>query len=81
MKGMNFEPKMAHGEVVFHPRSDFVFCEMAMGHNLWLHFTADEDPLATYFDVYQAYRALTHSQVSIDDPSHGTPASRVIELR
>ena len=32
-----------------------------MGHNLWLHFGVDEHPFATYFDVHQGYRVLTHS--------------------
>ena len=34
-----------------------------MEQNLWLHFGVDEHPFATYFDVYQGYRVLTHSQV------------------
>ena len=37
---------------------------MIMGHNLWLHFGADEHPFATYFDVHHGYRVLTHSQMS-----------------
>ena len=37
---------------------------MAMGHNLWLHFGVDEHPFATYFDVHQGYRVLTHSQMA-----------------
>ena len=37
---------------------------MAMGHNLWLHFGVDEHPFATYFDVHQKYRVLTHSQMT-----------------
>ena len=37
---------------------------VAMGHNLWRsHFGADEHPFATYFDVHQGYRVLTHSHV------------------
>ena len=36
---------------------------MAMGHNLWLHFEVDEHPFATYFDVHQVYRVLTHSHM------------------
>ena len=28
---------------------------MAMVHNLWLHFGADEHPLATDFDVHQGF--------------------------
>ena len=42
---------------------------MAMGHNLWLHFGVDEHPFATYFDVHQGYRALTHTHILI--PSVG----------
>ena len=34
-----------------------------MGHNLWLHFGLDEHQVATYFDVHQGYRVLTHSQM------------------
>ena len=37
---------------------------VAMGHNLWPHFGVDEHPLATYFDVHQRYRHLTHSHVT-----------------
>ena len=33
------------------------------GQNLWLHFGVDEHPFATYFDVHQGYRVLTHSQI------------------
>ena len=29
--------------------------QMAMGHNLWLHFGVDARPFATYFDVHQGY--------------------------
>ena len=36
---------------------------MAPGHNLWLHFWVDEHPLATYVDVHQGYRVLTHSHI------------------
>ena len=36
---------------------------MAMGRSLWLHFGVDEHPFATYFDVHQGYRVLTHSHV------------------
>ena len=36
---------------------------MAMGHNLCLHFGADEHPCTTYFDVHQGYRVLTHSHI------------------
>ena len=32
-----------------------------MGHNLCLHFGADEHPCTSYFDVHQGYRVLTHS--------------------
>ena len=38
---------------------------MAMGHNLWLHFGRDEHPFATYFDVHQGYRVLTHGHICI----------------
>ena len=31
---------------------------VAMGHNLWLHFGVDEHPFATYFDVHQGYRVF-----------------------
>ena len=34
-----------------------------MGHNLGLHFKVDEHPFATYVDVHQGYRVLTHSHV------------------
>ena len=34
---------------------------LAMGHKLWLHFGVDEHRFATYFDVHQGYRVLTHS--------------------
>ena len=37
---------------------------MAMGHNQWLHFGMDEHPFATYFDVRQGYRVLTHSHIT-----------------
>ena len=31
-------------------------------HNLWRsHFGVDEHPFATYFDVHQGYRVLSHS--------------------
>ena len=36
---------------------------LAMGQNLCLHFGADEHPCATYFDVHQGYRVLTHSHM------------------
>ena len=36
---------------------------MAMDHNLWLHFGADEHPCTTRFDVHQGYRALSHSHI------------------
>ena len=38
---------------------------MAMGHSLLLHFGVDEHPFATYFDVQQRYRVLTHSHIAI----------------
>ena len=38
---------------------------VAMRHNLWLHFGVDEHPLASYVDVYQGYRVLTHSHVGV----------------
>ena len=28
---------------------------MAIEHNLWLHFGADEHPFVTYFEVHQGY--------------------------
>ena len=34
---------------------------LGRGHNLWLHVRVDEHPFATYFDVHQEYRVLTHS--------------------
>ena len=38
---------------------------MAMGHNLWRsHFGVHEHPFASYFDVHQGYRVLTHSHLS-----------------
>ena len=37
--------------------------DVAMGHNLWLHFGVDEHPFATYFDFHQGYRVWTHSHV------------------
>ena len=37
---------------------------VTIGHNVWRsHFGVDEHPLATYFDVHQGYRVLTHSHV------------------
>ena len=36
-----------------------------MGHNPWLHFDVDEHPFATYFDVHQGYRVLTHSHIPL----------------
>ena len=44
----------------------YVCIHMAMGHNLWLHFGLDEHPFATYFDVHQGYRVLTHSHISAE---------------
>ena len=38
---------------------------MATGHNLGLHFRVDERPFATYFDVHQGYRVLTHSHIPL----------------
>ena len=32
-------------------------------HILWFHFGVDEHPFATYFDVHQGYRVLTHSHI------------------
>ena len=37
---------------------------MAMGHNLCLHFWADELPCTTYVSVHQGYRVLIHSHIS-----------------
>ena len=37
--------------------------DQVMGHNLWFHSGVDEHPFATYFDVHQGYRVLTHSQI------------------
>ena len=58
-----------------HPNSQLVrglvhsmleyFLYLAMGHNLWLHVGVDEHPFATYFDVHQGYRVLTHSHLSL----------------
>ena len=42
---------------------------MAMGHNLWLHCGVDEHPFATYFNVHQGYRVLTHSHIFKLTPS------------
>ena len=39
-------------------------CQVAMGHNLWLYVGVDEHLFATYMDVHQGYRVLTHSQVA-----------------
>ena len=36
-----------------------------MANNLWLHFGAEEHPFATYFDVHQVYRVLTHCQICV----------------
>ena len=37
---------------------------VAMGHSPWRsHFGVDEHPFATYFDVHQGYRGVTHSHV------------------
>ena len=38
---------------------------MAIGHKLRLHFGVDEHPFATYFDVHQRYRVLTHSHIEL----------------
>ena len=35
-----------------------------MGHNLYLHFV-DENPFATYVDVQQGHRVLTHTQIGL----------------
>ena len=35
-----------------------------MGHNLCLHFGADEHPCATYFDVHQGYRVLGQNETT-----------------
>ena len=37
------------------------------GHGAYpmLHFRVDEHPFATYFDVHQGYRVLTHSHISL----------------
>ena len=39
---------------VHNPRED-----VAMGHNLWLHFGVNEHAFATDFDVHQGYRVVT----------------------
>ena len=44
-----------------------------MGHSLWLHFGVDEHPFATYFDVRQGYRVLTHSHVFVALPVSSNP--------
>ena len=31
---------------------------IAVSHNLWLHFGVDEHPFATHFDVHQGYRVI-----------------------
>ena len=46
-------------------RRSTVFPEMAMDPILWLHLGVDEHPFATYFDVHQDYRVLTHSQMGV----------------
>ena len=39
---------------------------LMIGHNPWRsHFGVDEHPCATYFDVHQGYRVLTHSHVLV----------------
>ena len=40
---------------------------LAMWHNLWLHFGADGHPFATYFDVHQGYRVLTHNHLAVGE--------------
>ena len=50
--------------------------DMAMGHNLWLYFGVDEHPFATYFDVHQGYRVLTHSHMSQNSFSVDMPCGR-----
>ena len=40
-----------------------ILTHVAMAHNLWLHFGVDEHPFASYFDVDQGYRVLTHSHM------------------
>ena len=47
--------------------------DVAMGHNLCLHFGADEHPCTTYSDVHQGYRVLTHGHVT--EPS----AERILD--
>ena len=46
---------------------------MAVGHNLCRHFGADEHPCATYFDVHQGYRVLTHNMESFGTVPLGLP--------
>ena len=41
---------------------------LVMGQNLWLHFGVDEHPFATYLDVHQGYRVLTHSHLPRKQP-------------
>ena len=36
-----------------------------MGHNLCLHFGADEHPCVTYFDWSPGYRVLTYSHLDV----------------
>ena len=40
------------------------YIHTATAHNLWLQFGVDEHAVATYFDVHEGYRVLTHSHVA-----------------
>ena len=53
---------------------------MAMGQKLWLHFGVDEHPFASYFDVHQGYRVLTHSHMGLPFFWAGELAKWVVAL-
>ena len=59
---MSARNRLLLGHVALPKRS----VDVAMGHNLWLHFGVDEHPFATYFDVHQGFLGFeAHSHVSL----------------
>ena len=45
-----------------------IWHDMAMGHNLWLHFGADEHPCTTYFAVHQGFLGFDPQPYSFKTP-------------
>ena len=41
--------------LLLHFATEIQRVEVAMGHNLWLHFGVDEHSFATYFDVHLGF--------------------------